>query len=69
MTHIGRALYQYAHLNGWNKLGEMAGLVPAGATTVVHANEDLLRGDPDDWPDEPFTIDGPVIYSQSDIYG
>lgn len=68
VSHIGRALYQYAHLNGWNKLTEMTGLVPVGATTVVHANEDLLQGDPDEWPAEPFAIEAPVLYSQSDIY-
>ena len=66
VTHIGRALYQYAHLNGWDKVKEMPGLVPTGAVTVVHVHEELLRGHPDEWPDEPFTIDAPVIYSQRD---
>lgn len=69
VTHIGRALYQYAHVNGWDKVREMPGLVPTGATTVVQLHEDLMRGDPDEWPEEPFSIDAPVIYSQSDVYG
>jgi hypothetical protein len=69
VTHIGRALYQYAHLNGWDKVKEMPGLVPTGAVTVVHAHEELLRGHPDEWPDEPFAIDAPVIYSQRDVCG
>ncbi len=69
VTHIGRALYQYAHLNGWDKVQEMPGLVPTGAATVVHANDELLRGDPDEWPNQPFAVNAPVIYSQSDVYG
>lgn len=69
VTNIGRALYQYAHLNGWDKVKEMPGLVPTGAVTVVHAHEELLRADPAEWPEEPFTIDAPVLYAQSDVYG
>lgn len=69
VTHLGRALYQYAHLNGWDKVKDMAGVAPVGAITVVRANEELLRGDPDDWPEEPFTVEAPVLYSQCDVYG
>lgn len=68
VTSIGRALYQFAHLNGWDKIGEMPGMVPTGATTVVQAHEDLLRGDPDEWPERPFAVDAPILYSQSDVY-
>ena len=49
--------------------GQMTGLMAVGAITVVHAHEDLLRGDPDEWPAEPFAIDAPVLYAQSDVYG
>jgi hypothetical protein len=69
VTHLGRALYQYAHLNGWDKVKDMAGVAPVGAITVVQANEELLRGNPDDWPEEPFTVEAPVLYSQCDVYG
>lgn len=69
VTHIGRALYQYAHLHGWDRVQEMPGMEPTGATTVVQAHEHLLRGDPDQWPDDPFSVDAPVLYSQSDVYG
>lgn len=68
VSDLGRALYEYAHLNGWDKVKDMAGLAPVGALTVVQANEDLLRGDPDDWPEQPFLVDAPVIYSQCDVY-
>lgn len=68
VTHIGRALYQYGHLNGWDNVRKMPGLSPTGAAMVVLAHEDLLRGDPDQWPDDPFHVEAAVIYSQSDVY-
>ena len=69
VTHIGRALYQYAHLHGRDRVRKMPGLVPTGAATMVQAHDELLRGDPDGWPDELFTIDAPVLFGQSDVYG
>lgn len=69
VTHLGRALYQIAHARGWDALDEVDGLVPTGALTVVHRQEDLLAGDSDEWPDDLFEQAGEVIYSQSDVWG
>ena len=46
----------------------MSGLEPVGGVTVVVATEDLLRGDPAAWPDEPFAIEGPILCTSLDVY-
>lgn len=68
VTHLGRALYQLAHADGWHSLDHVEGLrVTAGAVAVIDQDE-LLRGDPDDWPDDLFDLDGEEIFGQADVY-
>ncbi|MGN6610922.1 MAG: hypothetical protein ACTHLJ_04045 [Angustibacter sp.] len=68
VAHLGRALYQLAHADGWHSLDHVEGLrVTAGAVSVVDQDE-LLRGDPDEWPDDLFDLDGEEIFGQADVY-
>lgn len=68
VTHLGRALYQLAHADGWHSLDQVEGLrVTAGAVVVVEQDE-LLGGDPDDWPDDVFEPEGELLYSQADVF-
>ncbi|KQX69589.1 hypothetical protein [Angustibacter sp. Root456] len=68
VTDLGRALYQLAHADGWHSLDQVEGLrVTAGAVAVFEQDE-LLRGDPDDWPDDVFEPEGELLYSQADVF-
>ena len=68
VTGIGRALYQVAHADGWASLDAVAGLRPLGGGVVIAAQDSLLPADPDDWPDDFLAVDGPVLYSQEDVW-
>lgn len=52
VTHLGRALYQIAHADGWDSLRRIWGLRPVAGVTLVQSSEELLGADPDEWPDE-----------------
>lgn len=69
VDHVGGALYQFAHVHGWNSLDQMSGLAPVAAITVTYQHSDLLRGEPHKWPESPFILDGPVVYTHADVYG
>jgi hypothetical protein len=61
VTHIGRALYMVAHARGWDALRRLPGLVPTGATAVMHAQPEPLSGHPTQWPQELFSIDTEIL--------
>lgn len=69
VTSLGRALYQIAHSDGWDSLGRVAGLRQSGGSTAVIGQDAPLVGDPDDWPDELFETEGPLLYRQDDVFG
>lgn len=69
VTHLGRALYQIAHADGWDSLDRVDGLRPLGGVTHVIGQNELLSADPDEWPSDVFATEGEVMYQQSDIWG
>lgn len=66
VTHLAGALYQLAHADGWGSLDQAPGLQPAGGAVVVAAQEWLLAGDPNEWPDELFAVEGETLFQQFD---
>lgn len=44
VNHLGRAIYQLAHADGWESLRRVDGLSAVAGRTVVHRREDLLEG-------------------------
>jgi hypothetical protein len=69
VTHLGRALYQIGHADGWDSLERLDGLRPLAGVTRVIDQDDLLADDPDEWPSELFATEGEVISEQSDVWG
>ena len=71
VTHLGVALYQIAHADGWDSLANTEGLQPTAGTVFVQSSDELLGGDPDEWPeDDLFDYDdGRLLYRQDDIFG
>jgi hypothetical protein len=69
VTHLGRALYQLAHADGWHGLDQVEGLRTTGGAVVVLRQDKLLGPDPDEWPEELFDDDAQVLYSQDDVFG
>lgn len=69
VTHLGRALYQIAHADGWDALDEVEGLRPTGGVVLVQPSDELLGADPDQWPEDAlFDYDDDLlIYRQDDI--
>lgn len=68
VTHLGAALYEIAHADGWDSLDEAEGLEPTAGAVCVVRQEQLLTGAPEDWPDELFAVDGEPLFRQSDVY-
>lgn len=68
VTHLGRALYQLAHSDGWDNLDEVEGLEVVGRIVLVHRQDELLGEDPEEWPEEPFHMPGEALQSQFDAY-
>ena len=68
VTHLGRALYQLAHADGWDNLHRTNGLSPVAGVIAVVKPEEPLGPDPDDWVDEVVEEGVEVIYSQADIF-
>ncbi|GAA3052434.1 hypothetical protein [Actinokineospora globicatena] len=69
VSHLGRALYQIGHADGWPKLGDVEGLRPVGASVVVVDREDTLGPDEGEWPEDLYAHDGEVLFEQRDLYG
>jgi len=71
VTHLGVALYQIAQADGWDSLANTEGLQPTAGTVLVQSSDELLGGDPDEWPqDDLFDYDdGRLLYRQDDIFG
>ncbi len=69
VDHLGRALYQVAHAEGWDALRAVDGLRPTGGCVVVTAPDEVLGPDPDQWPDEVFdSPGGELLYRQDDVF-
>lgn len=67
--HLGRAIYLLSHAHGWDVLRRTPGLRPTGGVAQVVRHENLLEGEPDDWPDDPFDLgDADPIYGQADVW-
>lgn len=69
VSHLGRALYQLAHADGWHSLDQVEGLRPTGGAVAVLQQDELLGPDPDKWPDELFDDDAELLFSQHDVFG
>lgn len=69
VTHLGRALYQVAHADGWHSLDQVDGLRPKAGRVVVVQHEDLLGPDPEEWPDGLFPDDAELLFEQRDVFG
>lgn len=70
VTHLGRALYQIAHAEGWDSLEQVKGLQPVGGVVVVQSSDELLSADPDGWPEDNVfgQDDDRLLYRQDDVY-
>lgn len=68
VTHLGRALYQIAHADGWNSLDRLEGLRPTGGSVRVVDREETLGPDPDEWPEDLFDDDSELLYEQADVF-
>lgn len=70
VTHLGRALYQIAHADGWDSLRHVKGLRPVGGVTIVQSSEELLGVDPDAWPEEDLFrhVEERLLYREDDVY-
>ncbi|CAL8972672.1 hypothetical protein TESS_TESS_02551 [Tessaracoccus sp. O5.2] len=70
VTHLGRALYQIAHAEGWDSLEQVKGLQPVGGVVVVQSSDELLSADPDEWPEDNLFRhdDDRLLYRQDDVY-
>lgn len=71
VTHLGRALYQLAHADGWDNLDDVKGLDRVGEVVIVQSSDALLGADPDAWPDDDLFghDDARLLYRQDDAYG
>jgi hypothetical protein len=69
VTHLGRALYQLAHADGWNSLDQQDGLLPTGGSVTIISQENLLGPEPDQWPANLFDHDpGELLYEQRGVF-
>ncbi|RNL65784.1 hypothetical protein EFK50_01705 [Nocardioides marmoriginsengisoli] len=68
VNHVGRALYQVAHAEGWGSLRKVPGLAPVGGFTGVVRQDELLGPDPDDWAAEVLDEDAELLYCQEDVF-
>ena len=68
VTHLGRALYQIAHADGWHSLNGVDGLRPTGGSVRVVDREETLGPDPDEWPESLFDDDSELLYEQTDVF-
>jgi hypothetical protein len=68
VNHLGSALYQLAHADGWDNLRGVDGLAPVAGFVAVVKQEELLGPDPDDWSDGLVEEDAQVLFSQADIF-
>lgn len=64
VTHLGRALYQLAHADGWDAVGEAPGLRSTGRSVLVIGRELAPGADPDDDTEDQ----GELLYSQQDVF-
>lgn len=69
VTHLGRALYQLAHADGWHSLDQVEGLRTTGGAVLVLRQDELLGSAPDEWPEALFNDDAELLYSEQDIFG
>lgn len=70
VTHLGRALYQIAHADGWDSLNEVKGLQPVGGVVIVQSSDAILGADPDEWPEDTLFghDEDRLLYRQDDVY-
>lgn len=71
VSHLGVALYEIGHAHGWDSLLELDGLQPRGGVALVLSSEDLLSGDPGEWPEEDLFVhdEERILFRQDDVYG
>lgn len=70
VTHLGRALYQIAHADGWDSLEQVKGLQPVGGVVIVQSSDELLGADPAAWPEDDLFEhdDDRLLYRQDDVF-
>ncbi|KAA1424883.1 hypothetical protein FE697_002960 [Mumia zhuanghuii] len=68
VNDLGAALYALAHGSGpggWSRLGDTSGVDPVAQVTLAVANEGLLPGDPDEWPEDSLSVEeGELIFQE-----
>jgi hypothetical protein len=68
VNHLGAALYELAHADGWDSLEKAAGLAPMGSIIqAVVPDEAIDLGDSQsesDAPDGGFSVSGFVLYTE-----
>lgn len=70
VTHLGEALYQIAHVDGWDSLIQVKGLEPIGGVVFVQSCEEMLGGDPDEWPEDDLFDhhEDRLLFRQDDVF-
>ena len=68
VNHLGRALYQLAHADGWGSLAEADGLDPIGGVIAATRQATPLGPDPDDWIDAVVDDTDDLLHAQDDVY-
>ncbi|WP_370617060.1 hypothetical protein [Mumia sp. Pv 4-285] len=68
VADLGTALYALAHGSGpggWSRLADTSGVDPVAQVTLAVANEGLLPGDPDEWPEDSLSVEeGELIFQE-----
>ena len=64
------ALYQIAHVDGWDSLIQVKGLEPIGGVVFVQSCEEMLGGDPDEWPEDDLFDhhEDRLLFRQDDVF-
>jgi hypothetical protein len=72
VNDLGRALYQVMHAGGIDAFDETPGLRPTAGVVLTVAREQLIAGADLEAmiknPGDLFTVDGEILYSQSDVW-
>ncbi|MCL8250639.1 hypothetical protein AERO_04520 [Aeromicrobium fastidiosum] len=68
VSHLGRALYQLAHADGWSSLADADGIDPIGGIVAVARQATPLGPDPDDWVDTVLDDTDDLLHTQDEVY-
>ena len=72
VSHLGAALYELAHAEGWDSLDKAPGLTPLGSIIQAIVPDDAIEfldaQSEADEPDVSFSVEGKVLYTEQNRY-